>query len=502
MNVLKHYSRALVRREIYRYSSGRWVALEGRFGGGRVFIRYSGGKPLAFNSPEDVYRLIRENIGAGVRTVYVTAAIWGSLETKEDVSDLNNIVSYTPFWDIDLVSGDWRAVVAAAKAITDYLAEEGVTESVYVLWSGEGAHVRVSEKAFSKEIFDKVHPLVAAYAIVEYVISKVKEKVEDAVKSVGGAVKVENLIDSKRVFTAPLSIHRTLDRVAVCFTPGELDEFDISWASVENFKHSSAWRKYEKGELDDLVKKALKELGHANIKRTVLAVNTDPLEKARRALKFGKRVRAAIGRFQIMGLLQAARYYLLYGDVDKAKSFGLNRAIFYAWAKKRGALVASRKAIGPRVRGTRVLYRDREGRKLVTVAGEEAFIAPSGYFIMGDQEQRPEDFDKEITERINAVISFNQAWRAALNYVNSFPKSILKDPRKFYEKVYKPVRDDFLKILEKGTKISEEPHEDRGKEKQHVEPAKQLTKEKRKPIEQKAGLLKYVKKTTGKNQRK
>lgn len=29
-----------------------------------------------------------------------------------------------------------------------------------------------------------------------------------------------------------------------------------------------------------------------------------------------------------MGLLQAARYYLLTGDLEKAKSFGLNRAIF------------------------------------------------------------------------------------------------------------------------------------------------------------------------------
>jgi len=41
-----------------------------------------------------------------------------------------------------------------------------------------------------------------------------------------------------------------------------------------------------------------------------------------------------IGRFQVMGLLQAARYYVLYGDLEKAKSFGINRAIFYAWGSE------------------------------------------------------------------------------------------------------------------------------------------------------------------------
>ncbi|MFZ8800630.1 MAG: hypothetical protein ACO2ON_00390 [Candidatus Nanopusillus sp.] len=30
-----------------------------------------------------------------------------------------------------------------------------------------------------------------------------------------------------------------------------------------------------------------------------------------------------------MGLLQAARYYILNGDINKAKSFGSDRAILY-----------------------------------------------------------------------------------------------------------------------------------------------------------------------------
>ena len=47
-----------------------------------------------------------------------------------------------------------------------------------------------------------------------------------------------------------------------------------------------------------------------------------------------------VGRFQVMALLQAARAKALGYPLDEAESFGLNRAIFYAAAKrgfKRGA---------------------------------------------------------------------------------------------------------------------------------------------------------------------
>ncbi|OYV02567.1 hypothetical protein CGW93_04880, partial [candidate division bacterium WOR-3 4484_18] len=41
-----------------------------------------------------------------------------------------------------------------------------------------------------------------------------------------------------------------------------------------------------------------------------------------------------IGRFQVMAVLQAARAHLLGLPIESAKSFGLNRAIFYAAAKR------------------------------------------------------------------------------------------------------------------------------------------------------------------------
>src|SRR5258708_32692411 len=41
-----------------------------------------------------------------------------------------------------------------------------------------------------------------------------------------------------------------------------------------------------------------------------------------------------VGRFQVMALLQAARAKVLGHPLDEAQSFGLNRAIFYAAAKR------------------------------------------------------------------------------------------------------------------------------------------------------------------------
>lgn len=153
--------------------------------------------------------------------------------------------------------------------------------------------------------------------------------------------------------------------------------------------------------------------------------------------------RASLGRFQVMALLQAARYYVLTGDKERAYSFGLNRAIFYAWAKRRGVPVASsRERIGSDVEVS------RGGRNVAYVGDEQAFLGPNGWFAMGGEEQRPEDFEREVVRRIESVMPFEEAWRIALEYVSSFDRRVLLSQREFYEKVYLPVRDAFPNIEE------------------------------------------------------
>lgn len=155
------------------------------------------------------------------------------------------------------------------------------------------------------------------------------------------------------------------------------------------------------------------------------------------------RRRKKIGRFEVMALLQAARYYLLTGDMKKAFSFGLNRAIFYAWAKHYGKGVrsaAERVAKG-------VEEKVEEGKPVVYVGDEKAFMGPSGYFMMGGKEQTPQDFERNIVGKIEAVIPFEKAWKAALEYVSQFSRDTLLSQQAFYEKVYRPVRDNFLEVV-------------------------------------------------------
>ena len=163
---------------------------------------------------------------------------------------------------------------------------------------------------------------------------------------------------------------------------------------------------------------------------------------------------AGLGRFQVMALLQAARYYKLYGDLEKAKSWGLNRAIFYAWAKH----------YGPRYRAhtmtiDELLRRTRErkpGSKcpegMAEVLGECVQVSPRGWFMIGGQEQTPRDFEREVVLKVRKLLPWDRVWSEALDYVSLFPDWVLRDPQKFFKLVYEPVRDTFFISLLKGEK--------------------------------------------------
>ena len=454
MDVISYYSRSEVSGEVAEFLRGRWAALEGSAGGKRVFIRYRRGRPLTISSPADVITVVRSYSGMGARTFYGTLAIYKRIETVEDVEDAGNVVAATPFWDIDVEGGGWEYVVEAAEAIVEYLESEGVTDSVYILWSGEGAHVRINEGAFSDELLSQHHPIEVAHAVVDHVLKAIRPRLESIVRASGGSLKVENLVDPKRVFTAPLSLHRKLDRAAICFKPRELPSFEPEWTNPARPRHDpTAWRTYSRGEADGLAKKALALSKGPRLPRVGVLRRKPPTKQSSRPA-------AKLGRFPVMALLQAARYYLLTGDLEKAKSFGLNRAIFYAWAKHYGRYYAA-KRLPRRWVGSGAVVSEGE-RKLVKALGdEEAFVSPRGWFVMGDREQTPEDYDRYVAQKIDAVVPYEVAWEAALKYVSKFPKHVLLDQQKFYKLVYEPVRDRFIEevITEKALEESMEAEE-------------------------------------------
>ena len=164
--------------------------------------------------------------------------------------------------------------------------------------------------------------------------------------------------------------------------------------------------------------------------------------------------KARIGRFQVMAILQAARYYLLTGDIERAKSFGLNRAIFYAWAKRYGKYrPPPERRIEP---GKEVVKVKEDDRDIVYVGNEGAYISERGWFIIGDKEQLPQDYDRQVVAKIGSIVPYEEVWKEVLEYLKSFPKSYLLDQQKFYEKVYKPIRDEFLEAIRKKRKGLEE----------------------------------------------
>jgi len=442
--VEKHYSNSLVKQEIAGYCRGRWVALEGGALGSRVFLRYfRDGRPLKIEGEGDVEGLLRYFKGVKPRTIYGSINVYGRLTSRLDLDDSSNILYTSPIWDIDGELEKWRDIIEVARIIVDELEKLGIVKSVFLKWSGEGAHVHVHERCFSSEVLSKHNPLDVAYSLVEYVLERCKSKILE-VASRSEVVKVENEIDLKRVFTAPLSLHRRRDLCCVCFKPEVIDSFEVEWANPLSFKHDVNWRAYVEGEGDEAALKALKEVGGykgwpgvVDVKpRIVVAAPKQPQPK-----QPGK-----LGRFQVMALLQAARYYVLTGDLEKAKSFGLNRAIFYAWAKRHAKDIALRRLskLGKPMGKAEREERREEEKRAVEIGGEMAFLSENGWFMIGDQEQRPEDYDRQVAQHIESTVPYEEAWKAAVEYVKSFRREALEDQQKFFKQVYEPVRDRFI----------------------------------------------------------
>lgn len=147
-----------------------------------------------------------------------------------------------------------------------------------------------------------------------------------------------------------------------------------------------------------------------------------------------------VGRFQVMAVLQAARAHILGLEISSAKSWGLNRAIFYA-AAKRGFK-------GPKpVKRTRSEVKEKpitETPEAYHLGSEMAFKAPQDegpvYFTIGGKVQTEDEFTRQIESRFGSA--FDQAWHEALAYVSTFEKETLLSQTGFFNSVYKPRRDE------------------------------------------------------------
>lgn len=269
----RHYSNPEVVGEILEYTRGRWVAAYYSDG---VFRRYVGRKPLTLNTMDD-WKSITSFKGGSLRTVYASAKVYRRLVYREDLYDPSNVAMCTPSWDVDNELGCWETTVKAAEAIVGFLRDVGVSRSVYVKWSGRGCHIHVSERALSRELASRLGAFDLAYAVVEYVLLKTAPTLAELAEKCP-SLKVENLMDPQRVFTCPLSLHRSLDVVCVCIDPSKLGSFTPEWAKPGAYRHYRGWREFREGELDGLAEAAFTVVGPYPARRRRVKTHP-PLDK-------------------------------------------------------------------------------------------------------------------------------------------------------------------------------------------------------------------------------
>jgi hypothetical protein len=141
-----------------------------------------------------------------------------------------------------------------------------------------------------------------------------------------------------------------------------------------------------------------------------------------------------------MATLQAARAHLLGLKLEEAYSWGLNRAIFYA-AAKRG-------------------FKGGSGGKSVTAAKDRPLVERSDVFMLGDdmafkevrngkmlftiggKVQTEADFKKQVAFRFGD--RFPEAWEDALDLLGKYDKETLLSQSGFYRDAYKPNRDSLV----------------------------------------------------------
>jgi hypothetical protein len=150
---------------------------------------------------------------------------------------------------------------------------------------------------------------------------------------------------------------------------------------------------------------------------------------------------ARVGRFQVMATLQAARAVALGLSLDEGKSWGLNRAIFYA-AAKRGFRQPRKGTGAPEEKRARA----PSAEAMYELGGEHAYLAHGSThplrFQIGDEEQTPEDFDREIVRRFP---DWEQAFGEAQELVAAADRQDLESQHRFFDHLYKPRRDELAK---------------------------------------------------------
>jgi hypothetical protein len=156
----------------------------------------------------------------------------------------------------------------------------------------------------------------------------------------------------------------------------------------------------------------------------------------------------AVSRFAVMAILQAARAEALGLPRDSALSWGLNRAIFYAAAKRgfKGGSPASGR-FRRKEKKSGEAREATEDRDVFNLGDEMAFKEEKDgklYFKFGGEVQTEKNFERQVSSRF-AGDTFKEAWNEAKKIVAGYDRDTLLSQRRFFDSVYKPRRDILAK---------------------------------------------------------
>lgn len=145
-----------------------------------------------------------------------------------------------------------------------------------------------------------------------------------------------------------------------------------------------------------------------------------------------------ITRFTVMATLQAARALQMGLSEESAFSWGLNRAIFYAAAKRgfRGTPASGRPG--------EPAPAEEAGRAMYSLGNDRAYrdtTVPGLLFTIGGETQTEDQFRKQVATRFRSEANFRRAWKEALEVVGQFDEEVLGSGPQFYSTVYRPRRD-------------------------------------------------------------
>ncbi len=367
------------------YVKGRWIG----FLKENEAVRYWKGRPVIPSSWEEFLSAWKE-----FRSKSVQASAGKYAGSLSEAIGSDSLITYSC-----LELGSCSAVVSK---VTEELSRLGA--SPWLIYNGEEVTIVISWKCYDYAKLKGVTP--------SYISRKVIE---------GSGLSPYEVIAFEKFEPLPYSYSRRLNLINVPLLPKARASLSPALASPGSAMGDDEAIDYCEGDLSDYVERLEEELPK------------NPSHP---------------GRFPVMGLLQAIRYYILVGDLAEALSFGLNRAIFYAWLKyyyNPGKI--------KRPRG----YSEEELRRIerLTPLGPLKDKAPrrGKWFEMGGQVQRPEDFFRQVARKFEySGMPFEVAWDRAFEYVSLFPEHVLRDPNAFFKYVYEPVRDDFLLVYSRKAK--------------------------------------------------